>query len=512
MILAMSSCRTPTPAKWRTCSRIFSLTTNALLAMAGPRLILLLAAGALIERLTRGLVHRRASGEGLPAPHDDIDVGGVELEAVTDPAGHFGGNNARARAEKRVIDQLAGPAVVDHRAPHTLDRLLRAMPPAVLALSITERIVIGALPERCLGPVTLPMAGLALAYGVPAAFVLPVIIAPAQCEMLLGPDDLSAHLQPASRQAGGDDVAVHRPVPDISDISREQRIGLPPVSAIVVEHFPPRELAGTATAARSPGRVVADTVGRIGDHQIRLRSRQHQLDICRAGTVATADPVGAQEPHVAGPSDRLIESFRDAVGIGQTARPQAGQYLLQPVRLEADQVEVETAKLEKTQLVAEQIGVPARPRRELIVGQAIGLLLVFAPPARDDHRDGGQFQLCRGRDTSMARNRRAVFVDQRGVRPTPFKDRRGDFIEVGLAVKPRVVRVRYQPFDRPPLDLVSGPRPCQTRLGGRFIRPCHCSSPDGRRRPIWLEQYGVENYHTIIIFTYGSQTCLCVLG
>jgi hypothetical protein len=196
--------------------------------------------------------------------------------------------------------------------------------------------------------------------------MLPVIIAAAQREMLLGPDDLSAQLQPASRQTGGDDVAVHRPVPDISDISREQRICLPPVGAIVVEHLAPRELAGTAAAACSPGRVVADPIGRIGDHQVRLRSRQYQLDICRAGTVATADPVVAQEPHVAGPSDGLIESFRDAVGIGQTARPQAGQYLLQPIRLEADQVEVETAELEKTQLVAEQIGVPARPRRELI--------------------------------------------------------------------------------------------------------------------------------------------------
>jgi len=199
----------------------------------------------------------------------------------------------------------------------------------VLALSITERIVIGALPERCLGPVTLPMAGLALAYGVPAAFVLPVIIAPAQCEMLLGPDDLSAHLQPASRQTGGDDVTVHRPVPDISDISREQRIRLPPVSSIVVEHLSPRELAGTAAAARSPRRVVADTVWRIGDHQVRLRSRQHQLDIGRAGTVATANPVGAQGPYVTEPSDGLIGNFRDTVGIGQTARPQAGQYLLQ---------------------------------------------------------------------------------------------------------------------------------------------------------------------------------------
>jgi hypothetical protein len=38
-------------------------------------------------------------------------------------------------------------------------------------------------------------------------------------------------------------------VPDISDISREQRIRLPQVGAIVVEHLPARELAGTAAAA-----------------------------------------------------------------------------------------------------------------------------------------------------------------------------------------------------------------------------------------------------------------------
>jgi hypothetical protein len=41
---------------------------------------------------------------------------------------------------------------------------------------------------------------------------------------------------------------------------------------------------------------------------------------------------------------------------------------LQPVRLEADQVEIETAGLEITQLVAEQVEIPARPRRQFIVG------------------------------------------------------------------------------------------------------------------------------------------------
>src|SRR5437868_8895915 len=135
---------------------------------------------------------RGASGEDLPAAHDDIDISGVEFETVTDAAAYFGRDQARARAEKWVIDRLAGVAVVDDRAAHALDRLLGAVPPALLALLVAKRIVVGDLPERRLGSVALPVAGLALAHGVPAGFVLPVVIAAAQGEVLLGPDDLSA--------------------------------------------------------------------------------------------------------------------------------------------------------------------------------------------------------------------------------------------------------------------------------------------------------------------------------
>jgi hypothetical protein len=50
--------------------------------------------------------------------------------------------------------------------------------------------------------------------------------------------------------------------------------------------------------------------------------------------------------------------------------------------LEADQIEIETAEFEITQLTAQQIGVPTPPRGQFIVGQAIGLLLLLAPAAR----------------------------------------------------------------------------------------------------------------------------------
>src|SRR5215469_13560378 len=70
-----------------------------------------LAAGALVERLTRCLMHRGAPRKGLPALHDDIDISGAELETVAAAAGHFGRYEARARAAaalRRGVDRV-GP-------------------------------------------------------------------------------------------------------------------------------------------------------------------------------------------------------------------------------------------------------------------------------------------------------------------------------------------------------------------------------------------------------------------
>src|SRR5882672_6350759 len=110
---------------------------------------------------------RGPPSEELPAAHDDVGIVGIELQTAADPAGHLGRDHTRARAEKRVIDHLAGPAVVDDRAAHALDRLLGAVPPALLALRVAERIVVGDLPDRRLRAVTRPVTGLAFAHGVP---------------------------------------------------------------------------------------------------------------------------------------------------------------------------------------------------------------------------------------------------------------------------------------------------------------------------------------------------------
>jgi len=78
--------------------------------------------------------------------------------------------------------------------------------------------------------------------------------------------------------------------------------------------------------------------------------------------------VVSQQPYVAAPSDRLIGYFRNAVRIGQTARPQTGQNGVELIALKADQIEVEAGELELPQFAAQLLGVPARPHRQLIVG------------------------------------------------------------------------------------------------------------------------------------------------
>src|SRR5438128_12303264 len=80
------------------------------------------------------------AGEELPAAHPDIDVMGTELDAEAHTAGHLGGDHARPRAEKRVIDRLTRPAVVGDRTAHALHGFLCSVPPALLALRVAERV------------------------------------------------------------------------------------------------------------------------------------------------------------------------------------------------------------------------------------------------------------------------------------------------------------------------------------------------------------------------------------
>src|ERR1700730_9344060 len=173
--------------------------------------------------------------------------------------------------------------------------------------------------------------------------------------MPLGPDDLSGRLETAGHQARSDDVAVQSPGPNVSDIAGKPPIRLPPVDAVVVEHLAHGELAATELTAPSPGRLVAYPVRRVGDHQVRLRSGQHLPDMRRTGAVAAANPMLAEQPHVTSPSDRSIGRLWDAVGIGETARSRTGQDGCEMIRVQADQIDIETGELTRPALAAAQV-------------------------------------------------------------------------------------------------------------------------------------------------------------
>src|SRR6202022_3689872 len=153
------------------------------------------------------------AGEELPSSHHDIDIMGTELDAEAHTAGHLGGDDARPRAGKRVENRRARPAVFGDRTAHALHGFLCPVPPALLALRVAKRVVVGDRPDRGLGAITLPMAGLARAHRVPAGFVLPGVVAATQGKVLLDTVYLRAQLEAASSETGGGDVAVQGPEP-----------------------------------------------------------------------------------------------------------------------------------------------------------------------------------------------------------------------------------------------------------------------------------------------------------
>src|SRR6266446_9677993 len=111
------------------------------------------------------------------------------------------------------------------------------------------------------------------------------------------------------------------------------------------------------------------------------------------------------------------------------------ELLREPIRLKADQAEVEIGEPEVLDFGAEQVQVPAPPIRQLVVGQAVGTLVLLAPAARNDHRDRCQPQLRRGTEAPVAGKKVAFLVDQHRRRPSPFADGRGKLVEVGLTIE-----------------------------------------------------------------------------
>jgi hypothetical protein len=93
--------------------------------------------------------------------------------------------------------------------------------------------------------------------------MLPVIVAAANDQAGLVPDDLRTHGKATGFEAGGNRRCVKGTMPDIGHIAGEQRPGLPPVGTIVVEHLAFGEVRAIAEPL-PPTRIVVHAVRWIG--------------------------------------------------------------------------------------------------------------------------------------------------------------------------------------------------------------------------------------------------------
>jgi len=110
--------------------------------------------------------------------------------------------------------------------------------------------------------------------------MLPVIMATAQHQTLLGPDDLTADLEPGHAKAFGHGGGVQRPVPDIGHLTGKERPGLAPIRAVVIGNLASAfRLCGANLVA--PARIIHHAIRRIRNHEMRCDPIQKPGNIRR---------------------------------------------------------------------------------------------------------------------------------------------------------------------------------------------------------------------------------------
>src|SRR4051794_5171108 len=129
------------------------------------------------------------------------------------------------------------------------------------------------------------MARPALADSVVSRLMAPVVVAPADHQAAFVPDDLGSNGKARRIETCLHLTGVKRPVPDVSNSAGKQRPGFSPVGSVVILDSAGGEVAWRGCKALAPGGVVADPIGRIGDHQVRRDPIQ------RAGNVVSVRAV-----------------------------------------------------------------------------------------------------------------------------------------------------------------------------------------------------------------------------
>ena len=154
----------------------------------------------------------------------------------------------------------------------------------------------------------------------------------------------------------------------------------------------------------------------------------------------------------------------------------------QPFQLggvEAEEIEIEPLVAQPADLLGQQLIVPARGGRELVVSDDVGPLLRFGEMLQPHHRHLGETKLPCRHQPAVASEDSVDLVDQDRVGEAELDHRGGELRHLILAVGARVALVGAQPLDRPQLDALRQRRQPGCRVG-------HRGSPDGRAPLAWV--------------------------
>src|SRR5437588_12390425 len=100
---------------------------DLLTAASDSRALLLARVRNLFEGPTIAFESRFLPAQGLPALNNDVHVLRIQFYPTARPFGDFGCGERRATTEERFVDDCPAFNMVQDRAPHEVDRLLRGM-------------------------------------------------------------------------------------------------------------------------------------------------------------------------------------------------------------------------------------------------------------------------------------------------------------------------------------------------------------------------------------------------
>jgi hypothetical protein len=113
-------------------------------------------------------------------------------------------------------------------------------------------------------------------------------------EMWFGPNDLDPNLVTSRDEMRRNFVRSFAVMPDVTNITREQRVSDGPIGGIVIPDSTSRERE--VIKLIPPSRIVIHTIRRVRDHEVRLDATEHALDVRRHRAVAAEEAMPAEQP------------------------------------------------------------------------------------------------------------------------------------------------------------------------------------------------------------------------